>query len=203
MKNAAPQDTAEQIAEVARELLQNGGPEAVSMRAVAQAVGITPMAIYHHFRNREALLQEVTNREFDLLLGFIEARRAALPARAKLRTAMLQLMHGYIDYAMERPLMFDYVFSKERPGARRFPEDFRARRSPTMNPLADTVEAAMNTGYLKKDDVWEVAMQLTGLTHGYLVLYRGGRFNYTDREFRAFCERAMDRMIDGFGARES
>jgi AcrR family transcriptional regulator len=203
MKNAARQDTAEQVAEVARELLQNGGPEAVSMRAVAQAVGITPMAIYHHFRNRESLLQEVTNREFDVLLGFIEARRAALSPRAKLRTVMLQLMHGYIDYAMKRPLMFDYVFSKERPGARRFPEDFRARRSPTMNPLADCVEAAMGTGYLKKDDVWEVAMQLTGLTHGYLVLYRGGRFNYTEGEFRAFCERSMDRMIVGLGTRES
>ena len=40
-------------------------------------------------------------------------------------------------------------------------------------------------------------MQLSGLLHGYLVLYRGGRFSYTEKEFRAFCERAMERLIDG------
>ncbi|MFI4981672.1 MAG: TetR/AcrR family transcriptional regulator [Nevskiales bacterium] len=197
MKKPTQQTTVERISEVALELLQNQGAEAVTMRAVAQAVGITPMAIYHHFSNREALLQTVTDREFDRLAGFVEARRAKLPARAALKTVMFELMHGYIDYAVARPLLFDYVFSKERPGARRFPEDFRARRSPTMTPLADCVAAGMESGWLKKDDVWEVTMQLSGLLHGYLVLYRGGRFSYTEKEFRAFCERAMERLIEG------
>ena len=197
MKKISPQTTVERISEVALELLQNRGPEAVTMRAVAQAVGITPMAIYHHFPSREALLQSVTDREFDRLAGFVEARRGKLSARAALKTVMFELMHGYIDYAVARPLLFDYVFSKERPGARRFPEDFRARRSPTMTPLADCVAAGMESGWLKKDDVWEVTMQLSGLLHGYLVLYRGGRFSYTEKEFRAFCERAMERLIEG------
>lgn len=197
MKKPAQQTTVEKISEVALELLQNRGPEAVTMRVVAQAVGITPMAIYHHFPSREALLQTVTDREFDRLAGFVEARRGKLPSGAKLKTVMFELMHGYIDYAVARPLLFDYVFSKERPGARRFPEDFRARRSPTMTPLADCVAAGMESGWLKKDDVWEVTMQLSGLLHGYLVLYRGGRFSYTEKEFRAFCERAMERLIDG------
>ncbi|MDB5977447.1 MAG: transcriptional regulator, TetR family [Nevskia sp.] len=197
MKKTPPQTTVERISEIALALLQNQGPEAVTMRAVAQAVGITPMAIYHHFSNREALLQAVTDREFERLAGFVEARRAKLSARAALKTVMFELMHGYIDYAVARPLLFDYVFSKERPGARRFPEDFRARRSPTMTPLADCVAAGMESGWLKKDDVWEVTMQLSGLLHGYLVLYRGGRFSYTEKEFRAFCERAMERLIEG------
>ena len=197
MKKISPQTTVERISEVALELLQNRGPEAVTMRAVAQAVGITPMAIYHHFPSREALLQSVTDREFDRLAGFVEARRGKLSARAALKTVMFELMHGYIDYAVARPLLFDYVFSKERPGSRRFPEDFRARRSPTMTPLADCVAAGMESGWLKKDDVWEVTMQLSGLLHGYLVLYRGGRFSYTEKEFRAFCERAMERLIEG------
>lgn len=194
-------DTVERIAAVALELLENKGPEAVTMRAVAQAVGITPMAIYHHFENREALLQAVTEREFERLLGYLVARRDRLSPRAGPKKAMLEQMHGYIDYALRHPRLFDYVFSQPRPDARRFPEDFRAGRSPTMTPLAVAVENAMNAGWLRKDDVWEVAMQLSALTHGYLVLYRGGRFSYDEEAFRACCERAMERTLDGLRKR--
>ena len=34
----------------------------------------------------------------------------------------------------------------------------------------------MQTGQVKKDDVWEVALELWALTHGYVALYRAGRF---------------------------
>lgn len=189
--------TVEKISEVALKLLEEGGPEAVTMRVVAQAVGITPMAIYHHFPNREALLQAVTDGEFGRLAAFQQARMQSLPPRARPKTVLLEQMHAYIDYALARPLLFDYVFTRERPGARRFPEDFRERRSPTMTPLADAVAAAMAAGWLKQDDVWEVTMQLVGQIHGYLVLYLGGRINYTEKEFRAFCDRAMQRLMDG------
>ena len=42
-------NTADRIANVALAILEKEGPEAVSMRRVAEAVGITAMAIYHHF----------------------------------------------------------------------------------------------------------------------------------------------------------
>jgi len=202
MTTAPPPSTIEKISEVALKLLQEGGPEAVTMRVVAQAVGITPMAIYHHFPNREALLKAVTDGEFERLLAYEQARLKRLPPRTRHGTRLVELMHAYIDYALARPLLFDYVFSRERQGARRFPEDFRARRSPTANPLAEAVEAAMTTGWLKKDDPWEVAMLLIELTHGALVLYRGGRFSYGEKEFRAHWERAMQRLMNGLRSEE-
>jgi AcrR family transcriptional regulator len=61
-------NTADRIAYVALSILEKEGPEAVSMRRVAEAVGITPMAIYHHFPSREALLNTITDREFAKLL---------------------------------------------------------------------------------------------------------------------------------------
>ena len=66
--------TVRRIAGVALRLLERGGPQRVTMRRVARAVGITPMAIYYHFPNREALLKAITDEEFQKLLGFIEQR---------------------------------------------------------------------------------------------------------------------------------
>ena len=119
------------IAGVALRLLERGGQRRVTMRRVARAVGITPMAIYHHFPNREELLKAVTDQEFQKLLGFIEKRWAAsTPANR-----IVEVMMGYLDYAFARPRVFDYVFSRPRTDARRFPNDFEERRSPTFGFL--------------------------------------------------------------------
>ena len=55
------QSTTEQIAEIALRILEEEGPEKVSMRRIAKEVGITPMAIYYHYPNRQALLQSITD----------------------------------------------------------------------------------------------------------------------------------------------
>ncbi|MEA2541556.1 MAG: hypothetical protein QOH35_2922 [Acidobacteriaceae bacterium] len=187
------QATEERIADTALKLLETGGEEGVSMRRVAAAVGITPMAIYHHFADRRALLNFVVDREFTKYSESFQA----LPRRGTYESQILACMDTYIDYAFAHPRIFDYVFAQTRPGARRFPEDFRARRSPTLNPVADLLQKAMEAGYLKQDDVWELAMELRAHTHGYISLYRGGRFDLPEKEFRALVRRSIRRMIHG------
>lgn len=186
-------ETRQRIEESALAILEAEGAEAVSMRRVAQAAGITAMAIYHHFRNREALLGAITDREFAKLLGYIEKKSR----RGSIGLVLTRAMEAYVDYAFDRPRIFDYVFAEPREGARRYPDDFRARRSPTLNPIADALRRGMEAGDLKKDDVWEVAMQLWAHTHGYVALYRAGRFNLSEKEFRALVRRSLRRLIHG------
>lgn len=190
------QATEERIAETALKLLETGGEDGVSMRRVAAGVGITPMAIYHHFADRRALLNFVVDREFT---KYSESWQAA-PRRGTYESQILACMDAYIDYAFAHPRIFDYVFAEPRPDARRFPEDFRARRSPTLNPVADLLQKAMEAGYLKQDDVWELAMELWAHTHGYVSLYRGGRFALSEKEFRALVRRSIRRMLYGLKA---
>jgi AcrR family transcriptional regulator len=61
--------TADRIAAEASAILRAEGADAVSMRRVASAVGITPMAIYRHFPNREALLRAVAARGWATFAG--------------------------------------------------------------------------------------------------------------------------------------
>jgi AcrR family transcriptional regulator len=189
-------NTADRIASVALAILEKEGPEAVSMRRVAEAVGITPMAIYHHFPSREALLNTVTDREFDRLLSSMQAH----PLHGAIEDRLLAVMAAYIDYAFAQPRIFDFVFSRPRPGARQYPKDFRARRSPTLNLVADLLAAEMKQGSLKKEDVWEVAFALWAHVHGYIMLYRAGRVGLSEKEFRKLLRRSIRRFIDGLKA---
>ena len=48
-----------------RLLLETGSEDAVSIRAVADATGVTPPSIYRHFRDKQHLLFEVCARQMD------------------------------------------------------------------------------------------------------------------------------------------
>jgi AcrR family transcriptional regulator len=185
--------TSQQIYRCALRILEEEGPQAVSMRRVAKEVGITAMAIYHHFPSREALLDGVVNSEFEQLVEFFSRSSG----KKSFEAAMLHIMDGYMEYALAHPRIFDYVFSAPRPGARRFPEDFRARRSPTLNITADIVSSWIKLGKLKRDDQWEIAMALWAHVHGYLALWLGGRFHLSEEEFRKLVHRSLRRLLYG------
>ncbi|MGD0155390.1 MAG: TetR/AcrR family transcriptional regulator [Terracidiphilus sp.] len=185
--------TSRQIYDYALRLLESEGPQAVTMRRVANEIGITPMAIYHHFASREAMLSEIVDNEFEKLAGFFSRPRSHRSFEAK----VVHMMDAYVDYALAHPRIFDYVFSHPRPGARRYPADFRPRRSPTLNILADELAALMKLKRLKREDVWELAIELWAHTHGYLMLYRAGRFNLREAEFRELIHRSLRRLLYG------
>lgn len=185
--------TSQRIYQCALRILETEGPQAVSMRRVAGEVGITAMAIYHHFPNREAMLSAVVDSEFERLAEFFSQPNGSRSFEA----SMIHVMDRYIDYALVHPRIFDYVFSMPRPGARRFPDDFRAQRSPTLNLIAEIVQSWMKQGKLKRDDIWEIAMELWAHAQGYLALWRAGRFHLSEDEFRKLVHRSFRRLLYG------
>jgi AcrR family transcriptional regulator len=188
--------TSQRIYRCALRILEADGPQAVSMRRVAKEVGITAMAIYHHFPSREALLNAVVDSEFERLAEFFSRSNG----RQSFESSMIHLLDGYVNYALAHPRIFDYVFAMPRPDARRFPDDFRARRSPTLNLVADIVSLWMKRSKLKRDDVWEVAMDLWAHVHGYVDLWRAGRFRLSEKEFRKLVHRSLRRLLYGLAS---
>lgn len=185
--------TADRIAAAARRLLEREGAEAVTMRRVADAVGITAMAIYRHYPDRDALLEVLANRGFAELAGAFGGKR--LPAEPEAR--LVRLADIYVDHALKNPRLFELMFLAPRRGARRFPRDFKAGRSPTGNLVAAVIEEGMARGDLRKDDPWEIAFELGALVDGLLMLYVGGRIEGGPARFRALLRRSLRRYLHG------
>ncbi|HEY5803187.1 MAG TPA: TetR/AcrR family transcriptional regulator [Lysobacter sp.] len=191
-----PADTATRILRAALALFDREGAAGVSMRRVAAAVGLTPMAIYRHFPNREALLKRMSDDSFDAIARHWHARGRGGDVGERL----IAVQRIYLDFALAHPHRFDHAFSTPRSDARRFPEDFHARLSPTLNVVADAVEDAMRAGLLKQDDVWDVTMTLWAHTHGLIALYRAGRFSYDEAAFRRYYDASLQRLLTGLQA---
>jgi AcrR family transcriptional regulator len=188
--------TAEKIAGMARRLLDKEGAESVTMRRVATAVGFTPMALYRHYPNRDGLLNALADA------GFVEltAKLARLRLTGSVDRQLLKVLDVFLDYAFDNPRLFELMFLTKREGARQYPDDFTTRRSPTANVSADVIARAMEMGYLRKDDVWEIVFETGALMQGLIMLYLGGRMAMSPSEFRALCHRSFGRYLNGIRA---
>jgi AcrR family transcriptional regulator len=184
------------IATVARGMLAAEGADAISMRRVAQAVGLTPMAIYRHFDNREALLDHVADECF----AEIAERWVANVHRGTTAERLRAGVEDYLDFALREKKLYEFLFAGRRKDARMFPSDFRARRSPTLNLLADQLTEGMRAGLFRDDDVWEAAITVAALLHGFVHLYHGGRIDLDEDGFRTLCHSAVRRLFDGITA---
>jgi AcrR family transcriptional regulator len=189
----APIPTARRISTAARKLLDREGADAVSMRRVAQAVGITPMALYRHFADRDGLLNALADAGFEELTELISS--TALPAHPERQ--LLKILDIFLDFALAEPRLFELMFLVRREGARQFPGDFRAGRSPTAKFSVTALEAGMKQGIFRRDDVWEIVFEAGAMLQGLVMLYLGGRVGAPPEEFRALCHRAFRRYLHG------
>src|SRR5271168_4945361 len=100
--------TARRIANVGRRLLDKEGAEAVTMRRVATAVGITPMAIYRHFADRDGLLNALADEGFTELAGLLRGKKLSGGVGQRLT----QLGEIYLEHALGNPRLFELMFLK-------------------------------------------------------------------------------------------
>lgn len=186
-------NTAASLLAAARELLDRDGLAAVAMRPVAERVGITPMAIYRHYADRASLLNAIADQGFDELASKVQALRL----RGGMEKQLMQVANVFLDAALESPHLYELMFLAPREGARVYPADFKAGQSPTFNPTVNILDKAMRAGELRGEDPIEIAFELSALSHGLIVLYRGGRVAQSQKEFRALYQRSLRRYLHG------
>ena len=118
------------ILEAAEQLLVAGGPRAVTVRAVAEQIGITDMGVIHHFGSRERLLQALLEHAATRL----RAEVAALASRWMREGARLG--------ALVEVLASLYEAGHTQLAVALHEAGFRDRGSPLLGPVVDALHAA-------------------------------------------------------------
>ncbi|MBB5078013.1 TetR/AcrR family transcriptional regulator C-terminal domain-containing protein [Nonomuraea endophytica] len=68
------------VLRAAVELADQAGLDALTMRRVAQELGVEPMSLYHHVANKEAILDGVVEMVIGEILGAVEGEEGPDPA---------------------------------------------------------------------------------------------------------------------------
>ncbi len=87
------------------------GADHVSLRAVAAAVGVSPSAAYHHFADKEALMEAVSERGFVQLDSFILNQVSGEAGQCDPLKLMRHAANAYISFAVDHPHLFQVMFS--------------------------------------------------------------------------------------------
>ena len=191
-----PEPTRDRIFAAARDLFDAEGLGGLSMRRIADAVGITPMAIYRHYADKDALIDAL------MLDGFAawEARVRAIAARDPGRW-LTGLMEAFADFALTEPHRYEAAFLLPARHARRFPDDFVAGRSPVIAMAYARIEEARAKGYFGDTPAAEIGLAVAAMGQGFVSMYRAGRF-VGEREFRAAYRTALTHCLKSFAPKK-
>ena len=119
-RTSETRDLRENLLRTSRELLDEGGPAALSMREVARRAGCTHQAPYHYFANRETILAALVEAGFDELANRLrEARDRA--GTEDLRAVVEASGNAYVEFALTNPGVFRVMFRRDMCDPARFP----------------------------------------------------------------------------------
>src|SRR6185369_9737205 len=163
-------ETRARILVAARELFVQDGFERTTMRAIADRIGYTATAIYHHFADKDALLQELCVADFGTMHTALNSIAGVSDPLERIRLMGM----GYVRFALENPELFRFMFLTERPMPS--PEELKGKMDPsadTYQHLRAAVQEAIDAGQFKPEitDADQAAQALWALVHGISTLH--------------------------------
>lgn len=167
-REAHNQDVKRKILDAARELLLAGGVDGLSMRKLAAKIGYTATGIYHHFPDKQSVLQELMDADF-------KAFRTSLGRIGKVDDPIeriRKMAFAYIAFASENPDHYRLMFMIP-PTVRK---DLSCRDDPSQDAYAflrEAVSQGLAEGRFRSE--FENAEELTQIlwagAHGLVSLH--------------------------------
>lgn len=151
------------ILDVAERLVvKAGNADAVSIRAIADAVGVTPPSIYLHFPDKEALVFAVCERRFEEFDATIEAAGATTDDPIE---SLRRRGRAYVKFGLEHPEAYRVLFMTGATGRSRL-DAVQGAGARSFQHLVDAVQRGIDAGGLCPVDPVLAATGVWSSVHG-------------------------------------
>ncbi len=165
------------IRDAARALFVAQGYQAVTLRKIAKEIEYSTSAIYVHFRDKEALIEELIDEDFRSHARHFQRASAITDPFERLE----RVGELYVDFARLYPNHYKFMFLTDRPNfSRPDPSSADQETDATSDDFSEnsflillrTVTACIETGRLADEfsDPHQVAHMLWSAVHGAVSL---------------------------------
>ena len=157
------------ILDAARRLYFAHGSDGLSARKIASAVGVSPTALYLHYRGMDDVLHALRMEGHGKLADYLRAVDATLPALERLR----EMGRAYHRFGMENRQYYALMFLGSGADAPR--REVVQQELFTLMLLRDAVTSGMGAGEIRRDlDPMTVTTALWTQVHGVTALAVSG-----------------------------
>lgn len=165
----------EALVDAARRFIAERGLLGFTLVDAAKLVGVTPAALYRHFRGREALVEEVAFRGYTHLA---ERLARALGGAGTPLERFTRMGEAYLDFAEHEPGYYAAMFSAghghpTRAGGEPSPRPWGKPRS-AFDLLVEALETTFPEGFGIVDPRF-LALEVWALSHGLATLDAAGQ----------------------------
>jgi len=182
----------DRIFAAAKAVLDREGLPGLTVRKVAEHAGLSPMAMYRHFADKDALLNALMDDGFAAWEKIARSIRAADPVEW-----LIALGEAFLEFALTEPHRFDAAFFLPASRARQYPDDFVAGRSPVVAMALVRIDQAKADGRLGDTPALEVALAFSALAQGLVSMYRANRFS-SEKQFKTLYRTQIRHCLEGF-----
>jgi len=172
----------EALIEAAQRFIAERGLGGFTLADAAKLVGVTPAALYRHFRGRDALVAEVAFRGFTQLS---ERLGRALQSEGTALERFTRMGEAYLTFAEQEPGFYAAMFSAKPPegeacgpfwarGAEHKAEKGEAPSGSAFDFLVNALSDTFPDGF-KDVDVRFIAIEVWALSHGIATLDAAGQ----------------------------
>ena len=145
-----------------RLMIESGGADSVSIRAIADAVGVTPPSIYLHFPDKQSLIVAVCERHFEVFDSVIEQAGATVDDPVE---SLRRRGRAYVRFGLDNPEPYRILFMSRIGGDRRL-EIITGAGGRAFQHLVDAVQRAIESGDFRPVDAAFAATALWTAVHG-------------------------------------
>jgi AcrR family transcriptional regulator len=149
----------------AAELLEQEGPDGLSVRRIASAAGVAPMGVYNHFESKFGIIEALFVQGFERLGEAIAATGDIEDPYEALRESGRR----YRALALAHPMVYRIMFLRSVPG---FDPSDRALEvaSDAFGVLISSVQRAIAAGVLAEGPPSDIAQMIWASIHGWVSL---------------------------------
>jgi AcrR family transcriptional regulator len=164
--------TRDLLVSVATDLLDEGGPDAVTLREVGARAGVSRSAAYRHFANKEDLLAAVAARSL--------RQRHRARAQRRLPTAAAALradLHWFVRDALAHPELFRLTYGRWTIDS----PDLAEAANTSRASFVELVIAAQGEADLPPGDPERLTALVTAVAHGACHLHLSRHLSRTGK----------------------
>jgi len=149
----------------ASDLLAEGGPEALTVRGIASAAGVSTMGVYSRFGGKEGVVDALLADGFRALLDEMRRRPPSNDPRADL----LACAQAYRRFALANPTRYEVMFATAWPGFEPSADSLVCAAGTFAEVMAN-VQRALDAGVLDGFEAHELAASIWATCHGLVSL---------------------------------